>query len=259
MASAIFDAYSAYYDLLYKNKPYAREVEFIDELLRERGYQDASIVDLGCGTGIHDWLLAERGYRVTGIDQSAGMIDVARGRAGLHSAALVPPQFRQGTLENFTVDEPVDVIVSLFDVVSYLRDYQALAMFANNVKAALKPGGMLLFDCWYGPAVYTQRPGPRVRKLENDQISLMRVVDAMVNPSSNHIDVHYDIVVTRKSDGSTVQIAEDHYLRCYFEEELNLILGQSGLKPLFSFQWFGRERPSLDSWSVLFGFQRDTW
>lgn len=257
MGADIFSAYSAYYDLLYKDKPYVKEVDFIDELLRERGVRGASIVDLGCGTGIHAWLLAERGHRVIGIDQSTSMIDMALGRAGLHSSNLCPPQFRKGTLESFNVDEPVDAIVSLFDVVSYIRDYQGLALFASNVKRALKPGGMLLFDCWYGPAVYTQRPGPRVRKLENEQISLLRVVDSVVNPSSNHIDVHYDIVVTRKSDGSVALIAEDHRMRCYFEEELNLIMEQNGLKPMFCFQWFSRERPSLDSWSVLFGFQRE--
>ncbi len=39
------------------------------------------VLDVGCGTGALALRLAERGASVTGIDASAGMIEVARGRA----------------------------------------------------------------------------------------------------------------------------------------------------------------------------------
>ena len=42
----------------------------------------ASIIDIGCGTGAITCELAQRGHRVTGVDPSPTMLDVARNRDG---------------------------------------------------------------------------------------------------------------------------------------------------------------------------------
>jgi ubiquinone/menaquinone biosynthesis C-methylase UbiE len=52
----------------------------------------ASIVDLGCGTGSLTTLLAEAGHEVYGVDMSAKMLDVARGKAAHHG--VVAPLIR---------------------------------------------------------------------------------------------------------------------------------------------------------------------
>ncbi|RIJ15014.1 class I SAM-dependent methyltransferase, partial [Clavibacter michiganensis subsp. insidiosus] len=41
-----------------------------------------SVLDLGCGTGMLTVSLATAGRRVVGVDPSAAMLDVARGRPG---------------------------------------------------------------------------------------------------------------------------------------------------------------------------------
>jgi ubiquinone/menaquinone biosynthesis C-methylase UbiE len=52
------------------------EIEFlVEELQLPKG---SSILDIGCGTGRHAVGLAMRGYKVTGIDMSSGMLDEAR-------------------------------------------------------------------------------------------------------------------------------------------------------------------------------------
>jgi ubiquinone/menaquinone biosynthesis C-methylase UbiE len=43
---------------------------------------EASIADVGCGTGISARLFAERGFNVTGIDPNDAMLDKARARGG---------------------------------------------------------------------------------------------------------------------------------------------------------------------------------
>jgi SAM-dependent methyltransferase len=71
--SNVFDAYSRYYDLLYREKDYAAEADYVARLLRAHG-AGTELPEFGCGTGEHARLLAAHGYQVLGIDRSAQMI-----------------------------------------------------------------------------------------------------------------------------------------------------------------------------------------
>src|SRR5579871_3905004 len=85
MKAGVFSQYAQYYDLLYRDKDYAGESRFIDELLRQAGVQAGPLLDIGCGTGSHARELARLGWKVTGIDLSPEMIGLARKR--------IPPGF----------------------------------------------------------------------------------------------------------------------------------------------------------------------
>lgn len=256
MFSKNFDAYSAYYDLLYKTKKYDAEADFIDALIKEYQPSAETILDLGCGTGVHSWLFAQKGYLVRGIDQSQTMLASARNRASAHSEVFSPPTFEVGDLTAFSVDAPADVIVSLFDVVSYLTTYDALQTALRNIKASLKVGGLFIFDCWYGPAVYTQKPETRIRKLEDDEVKLTRIASADFVHEQNRVDVTYDIFVENKRDGAIKAFTEVHPMRCYFPDELSAMLLALGFEQLFQMEWFSRKKPSPSTWSVLFGYRR---
>ena len=78
-----FDLYANYYDLLYADKNYEAESHYVDTVLREHGAgKNAEILDLGCGTGKHDFSLMQKGYRVTGVDLSPAMIATANKSQG---------------------------------------------------------------------------------------------------------------------------------------------------------------------------------
>lgn len=255
MTDEIFDAFAAYYDLLYADKPYAKEANFLNEIIREHRPEASSILDLGCGTGVHAWLLAELGYTVLGIDQSEAMLVAARARGSSHPKNA--PTFALGRLESFGIASPVDVVVSLFDVVSYLRDYRSVKAFAANVAGSLQKGGLLIFDCWYGPGVYTQKPGTRLRKFANSEIAVTRVASGTLHHAHNHIDVAYNIFVEKKRSGTIVEFSELHKVRCFFDDELDDIFANCGLRRIQSMQWFTRAVASIDTWSVLFVFGKD--
>ncbi|MCZ4346751.1 class I SAM-dependent methyltransferase [Devosia neptuniae] len=253
MSAEIFDEVSVYYDLLYRDKPYKREAQYLNELIARYAPNAKTIVDLGCGTGRHDWLLAEFDYNIVGIDQSETMLEIARRGNGLDPA--YPPTFRKGNLTDFSVDSKVDVVLSLFDVMSYLTSYSEFKAALGRVRAGLKLGGIFIFDCWYAPAVHNHRPAPKVRRLESDTVSLVRVTSPEFDAAKNVVRILYDVFVTPQDSQSTRHFQEHHEVRCFFEEELVELLAGFGFRPLFQSKWFSDEAPNLDTWSALYGFE----
>jgi len=70
-----FTKYSKYYDLLYHDKDYSQECDFIEQILRSYTLEPVkTILDGGCGTGGHAIPLANKGYEITGIDASEAMV-----------------------------------------------------------------------------------------------------------------------------------------------------------------------------------------
>lgn len=96
------DKYAAYYDLIYSDKDYEAECNFVEEIFQEYSpHSIATILELGCGTGGHAIPLAQKGYRVSGIDISEAMIARARRKAenvgfkfGFLSDGVATPRFR---------------------------------------------------------------------------------------------------------------------------------------------------------------------
>ena len=255
MSEEIFDGVAAYYDLVYQDKNYRKETIYIDSLIKTHSPSAKSIIDIGCGTGAHDWVFSDLGYEVIGIDQSPSMLELARQRSREYLHITETPIFELGSLKNFQVSSPSDVVVSLFDVISYVTDYDAFKSMCESLVLSLKPGGLLIFDCWYGPAVYSQGPSLSLKRLENDKISLVRIADGQLNPKNNSINVGYDIFITNKENSVVEHIQETHLLRCYFEDELDNLLGGYGFERLASQVWFGVDKPSLSSWSTLHVFR----
>lgn len=112
------------------------------KLLRQKGVTNGRVVDLGCGSGIWAERLLRAGYDVVGFDLSAAMIAMARKRAP--KAKL----FRKSLLD---AELPAcDAVTSLGECFNYLFDAKAgeksLARLFRKVHAALRPGGLFIFD-----------------------------------------------------------------------------------------------------------------
>ena len=80
----VFDEYARYYDLLYQDKDYQAEADYVAGLIRRFHPEARSILELGSGTGIHASLLAKKGFTVHGVERSPEML--ARSRMLLENA-----------------------------------------------------------------------------------------------------------------------------------------------------------------------------
>ena len=109
---------------------------FLDELWK-RGVH--TVLDLCCGTGLLAAELAGLGYRVTGVDASEPMLELARARAG-DEVTLV-----RAALPELPVDGVFDAAVSTFDGFNYLSPDE-LRQTLHAVARRLVPAGWLVFD-----------------------------------------------------------------------------------------------------------------
>ena len=75
---ANFQHYSKYYDLLYKDKNYKAESQYVIKKMKQFAPSATQMVELGSGSGSHAHYFCEAGFKVTGIERSPDMIAVEK-------------------------------------------------------------------------------------------------------------------------------------------------------------------------------------
>lgn len=242
------DLYSQYYDLLYQDKDYLSEVAYVDDLIKTYQSNAKTLLDMGCGTGKHATLFCEQGYIVHGIDLSADMLAVAENRRIGKENQL---SFSHCSIQDLALGQKFDVVISLFHVMSYQNSNEELIKAFQVAKEHLVEGGTFIFDFWYAPAVLTDLPTTRVKRLENDSIKVTRLAEPIIHAQKNIVDVYYEIFIQDKKTKDVIEKKELHKMRYLFDTELELICEQVGFEILNKLKWMSNDSPSLESWNVV--------
>lgn len=100
---------------------------------------EARVVDLGCGNGALTRQLADRGYRVLGVDASPEQLALAR-------QAYPDLTFQEGNALDFALEEPADAIFS--NAVLHWIDADKQQAMLDHIASQIRPGG--LFVCEFG-------------------------------------------------------------------------------------------------------------
>lgn len=245
--------YAQYYDLLYLDKDYRAEVNYINSLIRSHLPQAASILDLGCGTGRHAELFCEQGYTVHGIDLSVDMLLKAEQRRVGKENKL---SFSHSDIQSTNLNKKYDVVASLFHVMSYQNSNQELINAFDVARKHLVDGGLFIFDFWYGPAVLLDLPTTRVKRLENNSVKVIRYAEPVLHVQQNIVDVNYEIMMLDKKLNQADIIHEQHKMRYLFDTELEIICQNVGFSVLDKFLWLSKESPSFNSWNVVWVVQK---
>jgi len=110
----------------------------------------ATALEYGCGTGPGACLLAERGLRVCGIDQSAVAIEIARREATKRRLTI---DYRVGDVcTDALTEEKYDLVVDSFCLQCIVTDADRDRLF-SFVRSALTPSGRyVVATAGYSPA-----------------------------------------------------------------------------------------------------------
>jgi SAM-dependent methyltransferase len=217
---AVYDDFAWFYDRYWNEEYHSAALPILERIWLPRVASGARILDVCCGSGYLASLLAARGYRVTGFDASAAMIDHARRRApDAHFLVAEAPEFRTRT--------KFDAAVSTFDSLNHILDPAALAAAFRRVAAALKPGAAFAFDVLLEAAYRTNWA---------DHFSIVRDDHALIL-SGGGFDfrsrlARCGITMFRLVDGAWRRSDAEVWERCYSAGEIDDALRDAGFEAI---------------------------
>lgn len=141
MPSPLYADLSGYYDLMCDGIDYAAQCAQALRVLSVFGESGGrACLDLACGTGRHLALLHQAGMACSGLDYSAAMLAQAAQRCP--EARLLCADF-----SGLQADAEYDLITCFLYSLHYSHPVSALRDTLARLYRALRPGGVLLFDC----------------------------------------------------------------------------------------------------------------
>jgi SAM-dependent methyltransferase len=250
--SRIFESdFADAYDTVYRDKDYVREVEAIDRLFqRHKTNAIKSVLDLGCGTGRHAILLAQKNLDVVGVDQSDAMLDHAR-KLAQESRLDSSLTFRKGDIRDFDAGNTFDAAVMMFNVLGYMTSNDELLAALLSVRRHVRDGGLFVFDIWYGPAVVAHPPTDQIKEFKGPAGKMIRLAKGKLHPPESRNDISIRLITI---DNNTVRsdTTESHHVRYFFPLEIDLALRQTGFR-IAAIQKFPNidERPDTNTWPAV--------
>lgn len=254
---ANFQKYSAYYDLLYRDKDYAAEAKYVARTIGSARPGTRSILELGSGTGHHGRLLAALGFNVHGIERSADMV------AMVHTAPAPPATAMGGSftcevgdVRSADLGRTFDAVIALFHVISYQTTNEDLQAAFRVAAHHLAPGGVFLFDVWHGPAVLTVQPKKRVKSVADDRFEVTRIARPELDSNRSTVKVTYEMKCKDRQSGDVVRFSEEHPMRYLFPTEIEFLARGSGMRVVTTEEFLTSRPPSPATWGVAYLLRR---
>jgi SAM-dependent methyltransferase len=189
-------------------------LSMLARVLLSRLTPGAVILDVCCGAGTVARNLVSRGFAVTGVDASDEMLRYA--------ARDVPKaRFLVRDARAFDLPSEFDAAICTFDSLSYMLDREDLMRVFSCVRAALKPGGLFVFDLSL-EETYKSEWLQSCAVVEEDEASFVRgTYDAHERIGHTNITTFHRNGVWERTDVSFMA-------RCYSPEEVLTALERSG-------------------------------
>lgn len=228
----IYETYARVYDRSGQIVFALKMIPYLEDVLTHHAFIGDSAVDVACGTGTLTLGLAQKGWRVYGVDASSAMLAQARQKAAdLGQPAAVT--WLQADMRDFSLPQAVDLATSTYDSLNYLPTLDDLRRAFRCVAGALRPGGLFVFDMNVEPA-YLHSWNDTLYFVEDEELAIV-------------IKSTYDANVRRATATITgfirqgelyERFQETHTERAYSHAEIAAALEVSGFQVAASYTCF---------------------
>jgi 2-polyprenyl-3-methyl-5-hydroxy-6-metoxy-1,4-benzoquinol methylase len=143
---SLFEDYGQTYDSESFTKGTVGECDFIEQELDSN--KSLKILDVGCGTGRHSIELTRRGYKITGIDLSESMLQIARAKAESDNLDIV---FLRHDARNLPFNKDFNAAIMLCEGGFPLMETDEMNFeILKNVSKSLKDKSRFIFTTLNG-------------------------------------------------------------------------------------------------------------
>ncbi len=228
----MYDQLARYYDLIHQNL--TADIPYLLQLAAEA---KGPLLELGCGSGRLLLPLARAGHTVTGLDNSAAMLERARQRLAAEAAVVQSRvQLVEGDMVSPSGTQPYGLVFAGHNTLMHLTPGQ-LAVALKNIRSTLKPGGRLFVDL-SNPFTLAETADVPLLTVENvlhDETAgevVMQLAAERLEAAAQRVQVTW-IFDASPIEGGPVRrniVEMDYYY--HYPHELELMLVQAGLQLL---------------------------
>jgi SAM-dependent methyltransferase len=247
---AIYETYARVYDRSGQIAYALKMLPYLDEVLARHAFIGDSAVDVACGSGTLALGLAQKGWRVYGVDASPDMLAQARQKA----AALDRPTavtWLQADVREFSLPETVDLATSTYDSLNYMLTLDDLRRAFRCVAGALRPGGLFVFDMNTERA-FLQNWNDTVYFVEDEDLAI--VIKSIYEAETRQATATITGFVRRGELYERFQ--EIHTERAYHHTEVIAALESSGFQVTAGYTCFTFEPADDESQRILWAARK---
>ncbi|MFH1584007.1 MAG: class I SAM-dependent methyltransferase [Actinomycetota bacterium] len=246
----VFLDYSKYYDLLYKDKDYKKECEFISTYINKFSPKAKSILSLGCGTCNHELILAKKNFSIVGIDMSRRMLKIAREKIKINKFGSKIKVYEKD-VRKFNFENKFDLSIAMFNIVGYQNTNKDFEKMLKNVSNNLKNNGIFMFDCWYMPAVLKNGPTNKIKVINVGSKKIVRRTFSRLDLNKNLIRITFNISEIRDKKVIS-KTTETHIMRYWSLPELEYFLEKTGFSILYVCNFMNKDQEISDKYWNIF-------
>jgi len=223
-----YGLYTRFYDLDYAD--FDADLHMVQQFAVRCG---SPILELGCGTGRLLVSLARDDYRVTGVDVSPEMLQIARNKVAAQNLGSRVTLLDQDMRE-LDLDGTFNLAFSAVNSFLHMLTAEAQLAALMRIHQHLKPGGLLLLDL-FNPdldRLLDSRGQVVLDKTMTDSVSghrLMKFRTQTVDPGRQLLHTTY-LIDEVDAQGCVRRFLFPFTLRYLFRGELELLLRQAGFE-----------------------------
>ena len=198
---------------------------------------DASVLELGCGTGRVLIPLAKSGRYIHGIEKSSAMLDRCREKLSL---AGIPPSVAHvelGNITSFRIDRSFDLIIAPFRVFQNLETDKEVDGLLRCVRTHLSPQGSCILNVFrpYGDADTLRRDWcsneEKFRWEVPFEDGTVTFHDRRPRMDRERLVLYPELIYRRYRDDQLIHTAVLKIaMRCYYPDDLERLIVDRGFR-----------------------------
>lgn len=250
--STNYHSFAYVYDKFMDNIPYKQWCEYLTELFHRHSITSGTLVELGCGTASMSMLMADAGYRVIGVDNSADMLSLAENKTATRTDITLLNQ----NMCDLNLHSRYDGIYCICDSLNYLLYPDEIALTFSGVEAHLKDGGIFIFDL---------KTAYFYKTVLGDQVFCDHQEDCSYIWENSYFEEdrinQYDLTIFARQSNSNLfeRFTETHHQRAYELPEIIDLLEQSGLEYVTAYDAFTSKPPTPESERIYVIAKNGKW